>query len=165
MSQCLPSPLLVILVSVRKPLCTLCGSDLMLSALCEPWSACKVKTYLRAEETGTQKPVLPWGYIAVVRTWVLAQFYFFSEVQWFGCSLTLENGRGTSLMNALTCHSPFSCCLIYLWTTRASEWARRHGQKSMGSVQMCRVCIHFKPSFASRLLLVSFCCCDKLLQV
>ena len=53
MSQCLPSPLLVILVSVRKPLCTLCGSDLMLSALCEPWSACKVKTYLRAEETGT----------------------------------------------------------------------------------------------------------------
>ena len=35
------------------------GSDLMLSALCEPWSACQVKTYLRAEETGTQKPVLP----------------------------------------------------------------------------------------------------------
>lgn len=82
MSQCLPSPLLVILVFVRKPPCTLCGSDLMLSALCEPWSACQVKTYLRAEETGTQKPVLPWGYIDVVRTGILAQFYFFSEVQW-----------------------------------------------------------------------------------
>lgn len=105
MSQRLPSPLLVILVSIRKLPCTLCGSDLLLSALCEPWSACKVKTYLRAEETGTQKPVLPWGYIAVVRTWILAQFYFFSEVQWCGCALRLENRRGTE---ALWVHLAFT---------------------------------------------------------
>lgn len=161
MSQCLPSPLLVILVSVRKPLCTLCGSDLMLSALCEPWSACKVKTYLRAEETGTAlrlycccQNLSPSSVLLFLRSPVV---WLFSDAG--------ERKRDRSLMNALTCHSPFSCCLIYLWTTRASEWARRHGQKSMGSVQMCRVCIHFKPSFASRLLLVSFCCCDKLLQV
>lgn len=164
MSQCLPSPLLVILVFIRKPPCTLCGSDLMLNALCEPWSACQVKTYLRAEETGIQKPVLPRGYIDVVRTGILAQFYFFSEVQWCGCALRLENGRGTE---ASWVHLPIAALFPAVSSTHGPPMPQSEQEdmaKSLWVLYRCAKFVFISNPHLPVLLLVSFCCSDKLLQ-